>query len=75
MPRPNPSSANGMSEIEDFLNCASEANIDTGEPGSGESWELMDGAKAKQIAQEAEDEYEWVIVGMTEKEKEQRVVK
>jgi len=73
MPQPNPSSANGMSQIEDFLNRASKANIGTGEPGSGESWEVMDGAKAKQMAQEVEDECEWVIVGMTQKEKEQLV--
>jgi hypothetical protein len=70
MPQPTPSVSNDISQIEDFLNRASMANIETGESGSGESWEVMDGAKAKQIAQEGQDEVEWVLVGMTEKEKE-----
>ncbi|EAT76554.1 hypothetical protein HBH56_228440 [Parastagonospora nodorum] len=74
MPQPNPSVSNDMSQIEDFLNRASMANIETGESGSGESWEVMDGDKTKQIAQEGQDEVEWVLVGMTEKEKEKRVV-
>ncbi|KAH5266705.1 hypothetical protein HBI24_227980 [Parastagonospora nodorum] len=74
MLQPNPSVSNGMSQIEDFLNRASMANIETGESGSGESWEVMDGDKTKQIAQEGQDEVEWVLVGMTEKEKEKRVV-
>ncbi|KAH4181950.1 hypothetical protein HBI81_217900 [Parastagonospora nodorum] len=74
MPQPNPSVSNGMSQIEDFLIRASMANIETGESGSGESWEVMDGAKTKQVAQEGQDEVEWVLVGMTEKEKKMRVV-
>ncbi|KAH3960880.1 hypothetical protein HBI56_213630 [Parastagonospora nodorum] len=74
MLQPNPSVSNGMSQIEDFLNRASMANIETGESGSGESWEVMDGDKTKQIAQEGQDEVEWVLVGMTEKEKKMRVV-
>jgi hypothetical protein len=64
-------SSNGVSQLEDFIHRANKAKIETAENGCDhrdESWEVMDGAKVKQIARDAQDEDEWVLFGKTEAE-------
>jgi hypothetical protein len=51
------------SQLEDFIRRANELKIGTEEPGSnGENWEVMDGEQVKKVAQDAEDDEEWVVV-------------
>jgi hypothetical protein len=51
------------SQLEDFIRRANDHKIGTEEPGSnGENWESMDGRKAQQIAEDAKDDQEWVMV-------------
>jgi hypothetical protein len=51
------------SQLEDFIRRANDHKIGTEESGSGgEDWELMDAERAKKVAEDAEDDQEWVMV-------------
>ncbi|KAH7384028.1 hypothetical protein DE146DRAFT_622805 [Phaeosphaeria sp. MPI-PUGE-AT-0046c] len=70
-----PSSQNGKgdeSHAQNLIERAHKAEIRTQEHGlGGQDWEVVDGAKAKEIAKDAQDE-EWCLVGMMEAEKKTR---
>lgn len=56
----------GKTPLEKFIDRANSAGISTKETGSGgDDWEVVDGAKAKKIAEDAEDK-EWYLVKKAE---------
>jgi hypothetical protein len=49
------------SQLEHFIRRAAKAKMSTPEPGSGESWTLINSDKAKKMGQ-VQEEDEWVVV-------------